>query len=77
MPFLSSVLGSCDSVTCPTQDLIKRLPNHNCHTHYNPLEDRTTKKIMPERERDLWLIHAVVWQNPTQYCKAIIPQLKI
>lgn len=25
----------------------------------------------------LWLIHSVVWQNPTQYCKAIIPQIKI
>ena len=24
----------------------------------------------------LWLIHADVWQKPTQYCKAIIPQLK-
>ena len=25
----------------------------------------------------LWLIHADVWQKPTQYCKAIIFQLKI
>ena len=25
----------------------------------------------------LWLIHVGVWQKPTQYCKAIIPQLKI
>ena len=25
----------------------------------------------------LWLIHADVWQKPTQYCKAIIHQLKI
>ena len=25
----------------------------------------------------LWLIHADVWQKPTQYCKAIILQLKI
>ena len=25
----------------------------------------------------LWLIHVDVWQNPTQYCKAIILQLKI
>ena len=25
----------------------------------------------------LWLIHVVVWQTPTQYCKAIILQLKI
>ena len=24
----------------------------------------------------LWLIHVVVWQKPTQYCKAIILQLK-
>ena len=24
----------------------------------------------------LWLIHVDVWQNPTQYCKAIILQLK-
>ena len=24
----------------------------------------------------LWLIHTVVWQKPTQYCKAIILQLK-
>jgi len=25
----------------------------------------------------LWLIHADVWQKPTQYCKANILQLKI
>ena len=25
----------------------------------------------------LWLIHVVVWQKPTQHCKAIIIQLKI
>jgi len=25
----------------------------------------------------LWLIHSVVWQKPTQYCKLIILQLKI
>ena len=25
----------------------------------------------------LWLIHADVWQKPTEYCKAIILQLKI
>ena len=25
----------------------------------------------------LWLVHADVWQKPTQYCKAIILQLKI
>ena len=25
----------------------------------------------------LWLIHADVWQKPTQYCKAIILKLKI
>ena len=24
----------------------------------------------------LWLIHVVVWQTPTKYCKAIILQLK-
>ena len=24
----------------------------------------------------LWLIHVDVWQRPTQYCKAIILQLK-
>ena len=24
----------------------------------------------------LWLIHIEVWQKPTQYCKAIILQLK-
>ena len=24
----------------------------------------------------LWLIHVAVWQRPTQYCKAIILQLK-
>ena len=24
----------------------------------------------------LWVIHADVWQKPTQYCKAIILQLK-
>ena len=23
----------------------------------------------------LWLIHIVVWQKPTQYCKAVIIQL--
>ena len=25
----------------------------------------------------LWLIHVYVWQQPTQYCNAIILQLKI
>ena len=25
----------------------------------------------------LWLVHADVWQKPTQHCKAIILQLKI
>ena len=25
----------------------------------------------------LWVIHVDVWQKPTQYCKAIIIQLKI
>ena len=25
----------------------------------------------------LWLIHADIWQKPTQYCKAIILQLKM
>ena len=25
----------------------------------------------------LWLIHADVWQKPTQYCKAILLQLKM
>ena len=25
----------------------------------------------------LWLIHVDLWQKPTQYCKAIILQLKI
>ena len=25
----------------------------------------------------LWLTHVDVWQKPTQYCKAIILQLKI
>ena len=25
----------------------------------------------------LWLIHVDIWQKPTQYCKAIIIQLKI
>ena len=25
----------------------------------------------------LWLIHVDVWQKPSQYCKAIILQLKI
>ena len=25
----------------------------------------------------LWLIHDDIWQNPTQYCKVIILQLKI
>ena len=26
---------------------------------------------------NLWLIHVDIWQKPTQYCKAIILQLKI
>ena len=26
---------------------------------------------------DLWLIHVDIWQKPTQYCKAVILQLKI
>ena len=25
----------------------------------------------------LWLIHVDIWQKPTQYCKALIFQLKI
>ena len=25
----------------------------------------------------LWLIHIIVWQKPTQYCKAIILQLNL
>ena len=25
----------------------------------------------------LWLVHADVWQKPTQYCKVIILQLKV
>ena len=25
----------------------------------------------------VWLIHTVVWQKPTQHCKAIILQLNI
>ena len=25
----------------------------------------------------LWLIHIDVWQKPTQYCKALILQLKL
>ena len=25
----------------------------------------------------LWLIHADIWQKPTQHSKAIVPQLKI
>ena len=25
----------------------------------------------------LWLVHIVVWKKPTQYCKAVILQLKI
>ena len=34
---------------------------------------------MPKREGTyihLWLIHVNIWQKPTQYCKAIILQLK-
>ena len=26
---------------------------------------------------NLWLIHVDIWQKPTQYCKAIILQLKM
>ena len=26
---------------------------------------------------DLWVIYVGVWQKPTQYCKAIVLQLKI
>ena len=26
---------------------------------------------------DLWMIHADIWQKPTQYCKTIILQLKV
>ena len=25
----------------------------------------------------LWVVHVVVWQKPTHYCKAIIFQLKV
>ena len=24
----------------------------------------------------IWLVHIVVWQKPTQHCKAIVPRLK-
>ena len=30
-----------------------------------------------QEEGNLWLIHVDVWQKPTQYCKAVILQLKI
>ena len=31
---------------------------------------------MEEMHVYLWLIHSDVWQNPSQYCKVIILQLK-
>ena len=30
----------------------------------------------PVAQTDLWLIHVDVWQKPTQFCKAMILQLK-
>ena len=35
------------------------------------------RKVLEGGDTYLWLIHVVVWQKPTQYCKAIILQLKL
>ena len=35
------------------------------------------RKVLEGGDIYLWLIHVVVWQKPTQYCKAIILQLKL
>ena len=35
------------------------------------------KRVKEEKYVYVWLIHADVWQKPTQHCKAIILQLKI
>jgi len=44
----------------------------------NRLADTGERRAWDKRrEQHLWLIHVDVWQKPTQYCKAIILQLKI
>ena len=41
-------------------------------------KSRTRRKLKREGTYVyLWLIHVDIWQKPTQYCKAIILQLKI
>ena len=30
-----------------------------------------------QEAKDIWLIHIVVWQKPTQHCEMIILQIKI
>ena len=44
----------------------------------NPLGREVEERLKREETYVyLWLIHADVWQKPTQYCKAIILQLKL
>ena len=37
---------------------------------------RMGREVAGRFKRNLWLIHVDVWQKPTQYCKAILLQLK-
>ena len=43
---------------------------------YRPRKAQTGKAGQ-EGSLSLWPVHVEAWQKPTQYCKAIIPQLKI
>ena len=44
----------------------------------NPLGREVEERLKREETYVyLWLIHADVWQKPTQYCKVIILQLKL
>ena len=50
--------------------------------HQNNLERWDAEEVGGKFKREgtyahLWLLHVDVWQKPTQYCKAIILQLKI
>ena len=50
--------------------------------HWNPHGDRVGKELggrfrVPWTHIYLWLIPADVWQEPSQYCKVIILQLKL
>ena len=62
------------------QLLVRELRSHTLGGVAKNLK-KNFKKKMKEFEKEgtyvyLWLIHVYAWQKPTQYCKAIINQLK-